>query len=196
MGELSSQSYEFGRFSLNTAERVLLRDKDPVPLTPKAFDILLALIENSGRLVEKDDLMRKVWPNTFVEEGNLTQNVSLIRKALGESGSGPQFIETVPRRGYRFVATVNQVDQNSDQALVPVAEGLNGGLKVESESEPAPSAVKTDEQPTAIPSFVTRRGIHASCHSSCCGSCHLFQRTRQSDRGRFDPVDRRSTVCR
>src|SRR5262247_581948 len=107
MRELVSQSFEFGRFSLNTAERVLLRDKEPVPLTPKAFDILLTLVENSGRIVEKDDLMRKVWPNTFVEEGNLTQNVSLLRKALGESASGPQFIETVPRRGYRFVATVN-----------------------------------------------------------------------------------------
>jgi DNA-binding winged helix-turn-helix (wHTH) protein/TolB-like protein/Flp pilus assembly protein TadD len=117
MGELASQSYEFGRFSLNTAERVLLRDKDAVPLTPKAFDILLVLVENSGRIVEKDDLMRKVWPNTFVEEGNLTQNVSLLRKALGESGSGPQFIETVPRRGYRFVAAVTPSFHDNGDAL-------------------------------------------------------------------------------
>src|SRR5499426_351750 len=108
MGEMPSHSYEFGRFSLNTAERLLLRDEEPVALTPKAFDILLTLVENSGRIVEKDDLMKRVWPNTFVEEGNLTQNVSLLRKALGENPSGPQFIETVPRRGYRFVADISE----------------------------------------------------------------------------------------
>src|SRR4030095_1062618 len=113
MGERASQGYEFGRFSINSAERILLRDHEPVALTPKASDILLTLVENSGSLVEKDDLMKKVWPNTFVEEGNLTQNVSLIRKALGESASGPQFIETVPRRGYRFVAPVSRTNGSS-----------------------------------------------------------------------------------
>jgi len=106
MDEHRNHSYEFGRFSLNKADRVLLRDHEPVPLTPKAFDILLTLVENRGRVVEKDDLMKRVWPNTFVEEGNLTQNVSLLRKALGETASGAQFIETVPRRGYRFVPPV------------------------------------------------------------------------------------------
>jgi DNA-binding winged helix-turn-helix (wHTH) protein len=98
--------YEFGRFRLDAGERVLLRDLEPVPLTPKVFDILLVLVEQGGHLVEKDDLMKRVWPDSFVEEGNLTQNVSLLRKALGESSGGAQFIETVARRGYRFVATV------------------------------------------------------------------------------------------
>jgi DNA-binding winged helix-turn-helix (wHTH) protein/TolB-like protein len=116
MGEQTSHSYQFGRFSVNTAERVLLRDQELVPLTPKAFDILLTLVENGGHLVEKDDLMKRVWPNTFVEEGNLTQNISLLRKALGESASGPQFIETVPRRGYRFVAPVRE-DSDNGRAL-------------------------------------------------------------------------------
>ncbi|HLE61800.1 MAG TPA: winged helix-turn-helix domain-containing protein [Pyrinomonadaceae bacterium] len=106
MDKPAGPSYEFGRFNLNAADRCLLREHEPVPLTPKAFDILLTLVENAGQIVEKDDLMKRVWPNTFVEEGNLTQNVSLLRKALSESASGPQFIETVPRRGYRFVATV------------------------------------------------------------------------------------------
>ncbi|MGH9880027.1 MAG: winged helix-turn-helix domain-containing tetratricopeptide repeat protein, partial [Pyrinomonadaceae bacterium] len=114
MGEQTSHSYQFGRFSVNTAERVLLRDQELVPLTPKAFDILLTLVENGGHLVEKDDLMKRVWPNTFVEEGNLTQNVSLLRKALGESASGPQFIETIPRRGYRFVAPVREDSDNGN----------------------------------------------------------------------------------
>ena len=108
MGQQDNHSYEFGRFRLKTAERILLREGEPVPLTPKVFDILLTLVEHGGQVVAKDDLMKRVWPNTFVEEGNLTQNISLLRKALGETPGGVQFIETVPRRGYRFVADTNQ----------------------------------------------------------------------------------------
>jgi DNA-binding winged helix-turn-helix (wHTH) protein/TolB-like protein/Flp pilus assembly protein TadD len=118
MAEQESHFYAFGRFRLKTAERVLLREGEPVPLTPKVFDILLTLVEKGGHVVEKDDLMRRVWPSTFVEEGNLTQNVSLLRKALGESPSGPQFIETVPRRGYRFVANISEAwDDKSGQVV-------------------------------------------------------------------------------
>lgn len=120
MGEETVQSYTFGRFNLNIGERSLLRDHELVPLTPKAFDILLLLLESAGKIVEKEDLMKKVWPNTFVEDGNLTQNISLIRKALGESASGPQFIETVPRRGYRFVASVSPARIEPNGALRPL----------------------------------------------------------------------------
>ncbi len=128
MGEHATNFYEFGRFRVKTAERVLLRERELVPLTPKTFDILLTLLENDGRVVEKDDLMKKVWPNTFVEEGNLTQNVSLLRKALGETASGPQFIETVPRRGYRFVAPVTRLDAAGEEQSTPpvTATGENG----------------------------------------------------------------------
>jgi len=108
MAQQDNHSYDFGRFRLKVAERVLLREGELVPLTPKVFDILVTLVEHGGQVVAKDDLMRRVWPNTFVEEGNLTQNISLLRKALGESPGGVQFIETVPRRGYRFVADTNQ----------------------------------------------------------------------------------------
>ena len=108
MGQQDNHSYDFGRFRLKVAERVLLREGELVPLTPKVFDILVTLVEHGGQVVAKDDLMKRVWPNTFVEEGNLTQNISLLRKALGESPGGVQFIETVPRRGYRFVADTNQ----------------------------------------------------------------------------------------
>ncbi|HEX7333769.1 MAG TPA: winged helix-turn-helix domain-containing protein [Pyrinomonadaceae bacterium] len=108
MVQQDSHSYEFGRFRLKVAERVLLREGELVPLTPKVFDILVTLVEHGGQVVAKDDLMKRVWPNTFVEEGNLTQNISLLRKALGESPGGVQFIETVPRRGYRFVADTSQ----------------------------------------------------------------------------------------
>ena len=81
---------------------------NPFRSLPKVFDILVTLVENGGQVVAKDDLMRRVWPNTFVEEGNLTQNISLLRKALGETPGGVQFIETVPRRGYRFVAETSE----------------------------------------------------------------------------------------
>ncbi|MFL6214521.1 MAG: tetratricopeptide repeat protein [Blastocatellia bacterium] len=100
--------YEFGRFRLDATERTLWRGGELVPLTPKVFGILLALVENSGHVVQKDELMRQVWPDSFVEEGNLTQNVSLLRKALGETVDGKPYIETVARRGYRFVASVTR----------------------------------------------------------------------------------------
>ncbi len=117
MGQTESHSYEFGRYRLNPAERVLLREEEPVPLTPKVFDILIILVENSGQVVSKDDLMKRVWPSTYVEEGNLTQNISLLRKALGETPGGVQFIETVPRRGYRFVADTKETANGSSSPI-------------------------------------------------------------------------------
>ena len=131
MRQEENRSYDFGRFRLKMAERVLLREGEPVPLTPKVFDILITLVENSGRVVEKDDLMKKVWPSTYVEEGNLTQNVSLLRKALGESAGGAQFIETVPRRGYRFVAPISETFSESSPSIssqveTPIASNGNG----------------------------------------------------------------------
>lgn len=111
MGDPLKHFYEFGRFSVNTAERVLLRDGEVVPLTPKTFDILITLVESSGQVVSKDGLMKKVWPDSFVEEGNLTQNISLLRKALGEGQNGNQFIETVARRGYRFTQPVRELTE-------------------------------------------------------------------------------------
>src|SRR5215813_11628983 len=95
-------SYEFGEFRIDRLDRVLMRDGELVPLTPKVFDLLLLLIENHGHVVGKERLMSEVWPDTFVEEGNLTQNISVLRKALGEK----QYIQTIPRRGYRFVGDI------------------------------------------------------------------------------------------
>ena len=101
--------YEFGSFRLETMERVLERDGRALSVTPKALDVLIVLVENRGRIVEKEDLMRKVWPETFVEDNNLAFNISVLRKVFGESGASPQYIETVPRRGYRFIASVAEV---------------------------------------------------------------------------------------
>jgi DNA-binding winged helix-turn-helix (wHTH) protein/Tfp pilus assembly protein PilF len=138
---MSRQFYEFGSFSLDAKERLLLRYGDIVPLSPKAFDMLLALVENSGHLLEKNELMQKLWPDTFVEEGSLAQNISLLRKALGESES-QKFIETVPRRGYRFVASVRKtiksiavlpfnsfgIDANDEYLGMGIAETLTTRL--------------------------------------------------------------------
>lgn len=101
--------YEFGSFLLDPAERRLLRNGTPVSLPPKAFITLVLLVERGGRVRDKQELMRAVWPETFVEENNLTQCISILRKALAENGESQGFIETVPRVGYRFIAPVHRL---------------------------------------------------------------------------------------
>src|SRR5688572_23511343 len=102
--------HDFGPFRLDASEHTLLRDGRPVPLRPKVFDVLLLLVERHGRLVGKDELMRAVWPEQFVEEGNLNKTISMLRQALGESHTEHRYIDTVPKRGYRFVADVRAVE--------------------------------------------------------------------------------------
>lgn len=102
-------TYEFGPFRIEASEQRLTREGRPIPLTAKVFDLLLLLIQNSGHLVNKEEIMREVWHNCLVEDNNLTVSMSVLRKALGE-GSGSDFIETVPKRGYRFVYPVRRID--------------------------------------------------------------------------------------
>ncbi len=111
--------YEFGSFRLDAQERLLQRDGATISLTPKAFDLLLALVERHGRLVEKEELFQTVWPDTIVEESNLSSNIALIRKALGDGENGQKYIETVPKRGYRFVAEVREAIPLSADNLIP-----------------------------------------------------------------------------
>jgi TolB-like protein/DNA-binding winged helix-turn-helix (wHTH) protein/tetratricopeptide (TPR) repeat protein len=108
MSVQTKATFEFGPFRLNPAERLLLRDQAPVHLPPKAFDALVVLVENRGHLLEKDELLRKVWPDTFVEESNLAQHISVLRRALQDGEDGHRYIETVPRSGYRFIAEVRE----------------------------------------------------------------------------------------
>src|ERR1051325_7447925 len=99
--------YEFGPFRIDTREGLLLRDGVSIALTPKAFETLCVLVQHSGHVLVKDELMRRIWPDSFVEEATLAQNIFTLRKILGESPEEHQYIETVPRRGYRFVARVS-----------------------------------------------------------------------------------------
>ena len=123
-------AYEFGPFRADAHERLLRRGDQVVPLTPKVFDILLFLVQNSGRLLTKDELIEHVWPDTTVEESNLARNVSSLRKALGETRDEPRYIETIPGRGYRCVASVQEVSDSpvagDSLAVLPFAgEGLD-----------------------------------------------------------------------
>lgn len=116
MSPRAQHLYEFGSYRLDTAEQRLLRNGKPVPLTPKAFETLVALVERSGHLVGKDELMKAVWSDAFVEESNLTNNVYELRKVLGQGEDGRSYIETVPKRGYRFAAPVQELP--TDAAVV------------------------------------------------------------------------------
>jgi DNA-binding winged helix-turn-helix (wHTH) protein/TolB-like protein/Tfp pilus assembly protein PilF len=132
MPQQARELYEFGPFRLDRLDRLLLRDQRPVHLPPKAVEILILLLEDAGHVVHKDRLMSAVWPDTFVEEANLAQNVSLLRKTLGDEAEDPVFIETIPKRGYRFVAPVSKagggagmVPALTEQPTAgPAAEGL------------------------------------------------------------------------
>jgi DNA-binding winged helix-turn-helix (wHTH) protein/pimeloyl-ACP methyl ester carboxylesterase len=101
--------FQFGPFHLDARERRLARGGKAIPLRLKVFDTLVVLVENAGRLVTKQELLEAVWPGTSVEENNINHNVSVLRKALGERATGQQYIETVPRVGYRFAAAVDTV---------------------------------------------------------------------------------------
>ncbi len=118
MSQQAKHLYEFGRFRLNARERLLQRDGATVSLTPKAFDLLFVLVSRHGHLLEKEELFKAVWPDSFVEESNLSSNVALIRKVLGEGENGLKFIETVPKRGYRFVAEVREASSASDDDFI------------------------------------------------------------------------------
>ena len=145
--------YEFGRFRLDPAERLLCCDGKGVSLTPKVFDLLLALVEKKGRMVSKEELMLRLWPDSFVEEANLTVNISSLRKVLGEGSTGQEFIETVSKRGYRFIIPVTEV--RNDEAPAD-AQVVSISVPV---PEPVP-APKSIVQPVVLES--PRRAVRWS----------------------------------
>ena len=156
MSEQNHHIYEFGPFRLEAQKRRLLREGEVVPLTSKAFDTLLALVEGCGRDMEKDELMRRVWPDTAVEEGNLTLNISSLRKTLGDDRRRHEYIVTIPGKGYRFVAGVRatfdelEVRESTsiiyeEEEVAPAAETRDGLL-----SDPA-AAARPETRPRVLP---------------------------------------------
>jgi TolB-like protein/DNA-binding winged helix-turn-helix (wHTH) protein/Tfp pilus assembly protein PilF len=121
--------------------RVLDRQGDRVPLTPKVFDTLRVLVENRGRLVSRDDLVAAVWPDTFVEEGNLASNISILRKALGDAPDGRNYIETIPKRGYRFTAEVRPTGQHLETAVSRMGERADQDVSQTAEENTVSPAV-------------------------------------------------------
>ena len=116
MSAPETPTYQFGPFTLDAAKRRLLRDGEVVRLTPKAFETLLALVEVRGKTIGKDELLKRVWGDTVVEENNLNQSITALRKALGDSRSESQYIATIPGQGYRFVADVREVGADGLEA--------------------------------------------------------------------------------
>src|ERR1044071_8088689 len=134
--------YSFDVFRVDPVERLLFREDREIPLTPKVFDTLIVLLDNSSHVLTKQELMQQVWPDSFVEENNLAQNISILRKALGE-----QFIQTVPKRGYRFVADVSTNSDDDKEETVIVRERTRARIVVEHDDNLPPGARMIDVAP-------------------------------------------------
>ena len=149
---MNQRFYLFDGFRVDAQERLLFKENREVPLTPKVFDTLLVLLENSGHVLTKKELMQQVWPDSFVEENNLAQNISILRKALGEGKEGEHYIQTVPKRGYRFLADVKAT--GGEEETLIVHERTRARIVVE----------RTWNTSGA------NRASHASCYASHCGA--------------------------
>ena len=141
MGSVVRQLLEFGPFRVDPEQRLLLRDEEPVPLSPKTFDLLLILVLRSGQVVLKDDLMKLLWPNTFVEESNLGQQVFQLRKVLGERAQDPSYIVTIPGRGYRFVPKVRALPAMTEEIVVQ--SHSHSRVVIQEETPPSRTSVGT-----------------------------------------------------
>jgi TolB-like protein/DNA-binding winged helix-turn-helix (wHTH) protein/Tfp pilus assembly protein PilF len=146
MGNGVKQLREFGPFRVDPDQRLLLRDEQPVSLSPKAFDLLLVLLEHSGQIVLKDDLMKTLWPDTFVEESNLGQHIFQLRKALGDRSQDSSYIVTVPGRGYRFAQKVRTIVEDTiaeetiaEEESIVVESHTRSRLLIDGEGSPRPA---------------------------------------------------------
>lgn len=153
---------EFQDFALDLEEKVLLRGGRPTSLPPKALELLLVLVERPGHIFTKEELLGRVWPDTFVEEGNLTYTVRLLRKALGDFAEAPQFIETVPRRGYRFVAEITQREATGDETATAFPPAMLPNIEPERRvsleaDDQGPQTESQPSPPVAVPEPGLRR---------------------------------------
>ena len=145
MIQQARERYEFGPFHIDAAKRLLLRDGETVPLSPKGFEILLVLVEGAGKVVSKDELMQRVWPDSFVEDNNLTYNISVLRKALGEHAGEHHYIVTVPTRGYRFVASVREI---REELVAPICAENGNSHEARKPEKPATISIEQAETET------------------------------------------------
>ena len=143
MSKPATHFYEFGAFRLDATQRLLLRAGTVVPLTLKAFDLLLTLVESDGQVLTKNELMHRVWPDSFVEEAILSHHIHKLREALGEREQGDKYIETLARRGYRFVPKVNEVQ---DEGVEQVLQERSVARVVVEESEADDHAIEGERQ--------------------------------------------------
>ena len=150
--------YEFGPFQLDSGERVLRRGQDRIDLPPRVFDTLVALAESDGRLLTKDELMDRVWPDSAVEENNLTQAIYLLRRLLQDGENGNRYIETVPKRGYRFVATVRETSKDASGPHSAVADAAESADLAQ---RPSASQAST---PAASPVSISTASSHSGWH--------------------------------
>src|SRR5687767_2855531 len=167
MQSLSPRIYRFNDFELDALKRQLLRRGQPVTLQPKAFDLLLVLVENGGRLLTKDDLLNRVWPDQIVEESNLTVHMSALRKALGEQRDQRRFVVTEPGRGYRFVADVSEVGAGSEEFSIESHTLSRIVIEEEVETRDEPTRASPAEAKIAsLPATTAARQVAASADLS------------------------------
>src|SRR5882724_152534 len=140
-----AHTYEFGPYRLDPAERVLLRNGEPVMLSPKVFDTLLVFVKRTGQVLDKPELMREIWPETYVDEANLAVNISTLRKVLGDRPDGGNYIETVPRRGYRFVIGVKEKSAN-DAVVIPFPAAQEEQISTDEQKVPVPNQTDLDKR--------------------------------------------------
>ena len=167
MRKRSEHFYEFGPFRIDVLQRALFRAGEPIALTSKAFDTLLVLARNRGRIVEKDELMAAVWPDTVVEENNLNQSISAVRRALGEDLEGKSYIQTIPRRGYRFTAEVKEAWETPRSQGRLAKHGSNG--ETESSGQAAgivPATVNGERSITQAPTGAHPSGAQTLLHGN------------------------------
>ena len=167
MSKQIKEIYEFGEFRFDAAERLLFRNSQAIQLTPKAIDLLLELVQSDGRVLSKEELMQSVWRDSFVEEVNLAHHISVLRKVLGDGKKDSHYIETLPRRGYRFVAKVNKLSAGNGEFLL--AERVTAKIVLEEldaaeNDEERPAAQKSvealpDEAQPSLSTSVKRRHI-------------------------------------
>ncbi len=201
MSKQIKQFYEFGVFRIDPAQRVLLREGEPIDLPPKVFDTLLALVEHSGQIVEKDKLLEEVWHETFVEENNLTQYISALRKTLGDDRHGQHYIKTIPRRGYRFAAEVHKVWDEEGEVTngnhTTIRLTVREEIEEISEAKTASVADATSAAVAPVPRLTLKHGLPIVAILAVALAAAIvwtMSRTKPADSGGATPLPRTIAV--